>query len=240
MVKKSSSHINPPSQPYQSLGAGIDVLLALAMSNKPTGSRPLARKLGLEATKVNRLLGTLASLGLARKTEDRRYIVGPGVHVLAAMSLRGSRLFSAALPVLERLQAESGRLVALGVLWRREVCYLFHCPFRKPVEASVAAHDLFPAEESAIGLALLADCEDVCLENYFDEGELETLRRNVAKTRQRGYGLAPDGVSMAVTVGSPSVAALAVANDGRKLNGTELKNFLILLKAAAEEIETAI
>jgi len=241
MPKRTTAAANiSPSQPYQSLGAGIDVLLALAMSNEPVGSRPLARKLGLEATKVNRLLGTLASLGLASKTEDRRYVIGPGVHVLAAMSLRGSRLFSAALPVLEELQSKTGRLVALGVLWRREVCYLFHSPADQPVEASVAARDLYPAEHSSIGLALLAERPEGHWENLFDASELKEVETHVTDNRRRGYALSPDGVSMAVAVGSPAVAAVAVANEKRKLTAAQQKKFFKILQEAAEEISAAI
>ena len=56
----------------------------------------------------------------------RRYAPGPGLHVLAAMSLRGSRLLTRALPHLRDLMAaEPECRIALGVLWRSHVCYLF-------------------------------------------------------------------------------------------------------------------
>ncbi|MFW6303795.1 MAG: IclR family transcriptional regulator [Candidatus Sumerlaeota bacterium] len=233
---KPRSSQTSPSQPYQSLGAGIDVLLALAMSKEPVGSRPLSRKLNIEATKVNRLLGTLASLGLARKTEQRQYVIGPGIHVLAAMSLRGSHLFSSALPVLEELQAETGLLVALGVLWRREVCYLFHCPPESPVEFNVAARDLFPAEKSAIGLALFAEDGSNRFQEYYTAQEVETIHARIQKTQKEGYALAPDSVSMAVAVGSPGLAGLAVANDGQKLTAAQQREYYKALKQAAKKI----
>src|SRR5258706_11898625 len=111
-----------PAQPNQSLIDGLTVLQALAVSTEPVGGRALARELGLEATRVNRLLKTLAYLGMARQTPKRKYLPGPAMHVLSAQSLFGSGLIRRALPVLENLQ-QSGHVVALGVLWRGPVCY---------------------------------------------------------------------------------------------------------------------
>ncbi|MFP4379224.1 MAG: IclR family transcriptional regulator [Candidatus Sumerlaeia bacterium] len=236
-TKNNAKNPAAPAQPNQSLGAGIDCLLALASAREPMGSRPLARKLGLEATKVNRLLGTLASIGLAVKTEDRRYVPGPGLHVLAAMSLRGSRLFSAAAPVLEELRASTGMLVALGVLWRREVCYLFHAPPGTPLEATVAARDLFPAERSAIGLALFAAEEKVNYRKYYAKESLPEIESAVRQARARGYALAPDNVSMAVAVGNPAVAALALADPaGKALGISRQKSLLKKLQRASGQI----
>ena len=86
--------MKPPlnAQPNQSLIDGIATLQALAMSPEPIGSRELARQLGIDSTKVNRLLKTLAYLGIARQTANRKYTAGPGMHVLAAQSLFASGL----------------------------------------------------------------------------------------------------------------------------------------------------
>src|SRR5450432_664771 len=109
-----------PAQPNQSLANGIACLQALTAAEDAIGSRELARRLGLEPTLANRLLGTLAELGLAERTPERKYRPGPGIHVLAAQSLRGSGLLQAALPVIRGLLDE-GLAVALGVLWRSDV-----------------------------------------------------------------------------------------------------------------------
>jgi len=54
-----------PAQPNLSLINGLTCLQELIASPSLVGSRELARRLGLEPTRVNRLLGTLAQLGLA-------------------------------------------------------------------------------------------------------------------------------------------------------------------------------
>ena len=115
----------------------------------------MARQLGLEPTRVNRLLKTLAHLGLAEQDAQRRYRPGPAIHVLAAQAMFGSGLLRRAMPVLEGLHA-LGCTVAMGVLWRDRVCYLYHGGPDTPAAEALGRVGLFPAAASGIGCALLA------------------------------------------------------------------------------------
>ena len=89
------------SQPNQSLIDGIRCLQYLVSSDRAIGGRELARQMGMNSTRVNRLLMTMASIGLTVQDEQRRYLPGPGVQALAAQAIRGSSLFAQALPQLE-------------------------------------------------------------------------------------------------------------------------------------------
>jgi DNA-binding IclR family transcriptional regulator len=185
------------AQPNQSLGHGLEVLHALCGADGPIGSRELSRRLGMEHTRVNRLLGTMAALGLTERTADRRYRPGPAVHVLAASSLRSSGLLQAALPVIRDLHAE-GFAAALGVLWRDQVCYLYHGKPNQPLERGLAGHQLFPAAWSSIGTILQAQADPA-----------------LAAVKAQGWawvvpGNAPTGGSLAAPIGDPTVAALAI------------------------------
>ena len=153
--------MKPPlnAQPNQSLIDGIATLQALAMSPEPIGSRELARQLGIDSTKVNRLLKTLAYLGIARQTANRKYTAGPGMHVLAAQSLFASGLIRRALPVLEGLR-RFGHTVALGVLWGDSVSYLFHAPPGIEASRGLGRIGLLPATTSGIGIVLLSEHDD--------------------------------------------------------------------------------
>ena len=104
------------SQPNQSLIDGIRCLQYLVSSDKAVGGRELARQMGMNSTRVNRLLMTMASIGLTIQDEHRRYLPCPGIHALAAQAIRGSSLFASALPQLEA-HAPRDIVVALGVLW---------------------------------------------------------------------------------------------------------------------------
>jgi len=191
------------AQPNQSLGRGLEVLHALCGAEGPIGSRELSRRLNMEHTRVNRLLGTMAALGLAERTADRRYRPGPAVHVLAASSLRSSGLLQAALPVIRELHAE-GFGAALGVLWRDQVCYLYHGKPNQPLERGLAGHQLFPAAWSSIGTILRAQ-DDPTLGAEKEQGWVWVM-----PPRDPDLPNAPLGGSMAAPVGSPVVAALAI------------------------------
>lgn len=211
------------AQPNQSLGHGLEVLHALCGAEGPIGSRELSRRLGMEHTRVNRLLGTMAALGLAERTADRRYQPGPAVHVLAASGLRSSGLLQAALPVIRVLHGE-GFAAALGVLWRDQVCYLYHGKPNQPLERGLAGHQLFPAAWSSIGTILQAQ-SDPALATFKEQGWAWVVPEN-----------APTGGSMAAPVGAPVVAALAII-PADKSNPAQYAPRLL---AAAAEVTAAL
>lgn len=149
----------PPAQQVNGLIDGIAVLQELATSPGPVAGKVIAEKLGLSPIRVNRLLKTLAYLGITYQDASRRYAVGAGMHVLAAQSMAASGLLRHALPCLSRL-SEFGKTVALGVLWKDKVCYLYH---KAPdVDTFTGLNGSSPHHvlSSSIGMALLAsrDC----------------------------------------------------------------------------------
>ena len=155
-----------PAQPNQSLIDGLACLQALTSSPTAIGTRQLARQLGLEPTRVNRLLKTLAFLGLAEQDEKRAYRPGPGIHVLAAQSLVGSPLMRHAIEPLEALHRH-GHIVALGVLWQAQTCYLYHYNPLDRDRGSLGHERLYPAVSSGIGMVLLAGKTDDELRSLF-------------------------------------------------------------------------
>lgn len=64
------------SQPNQSLIDGIRCLQYLVSSDRAIGCRELARLMDINTTRVNRLLMTMASIGLTMQDEHRRYLPG--------------------------------------------------------------------------------------------------------------------------------------------------------------------
>ncbi|HAT10881.1 MAG TPA: transcriptional regulator [Planctomycetes bacterium] len=166
-----------PAQPNRSLADGIALFGALCATGAPLGSREAARLMGWEATRANRLLGTLRDLGLAEQDAERRYRPGPGVHLLAAQVLRGSGLLGAALRVLARTPRD-GLGVALGVLWQGQVVYLLHAGAGEPIETGLRPHALFPAGESSIGMLL---------ESVLRVAGAQTPVRVQDRIRTRGY-----------------------------------------------------
>ncbi len=164
------------------------------MAGEPIGSRELARRLGLEHTRVNRLLKTLAYLGIARQAPDRRYVSGPAMHVLAAQAMFGSGLIRRAIGPLESL-GSFGLSVALGVLWRDQVSYLYHAAPGMSVSEAMGRVGLFPATRSSIGMVLLSRLpvdgvrvlyRDKAIPNF---DSLDALLDELLRVRKQGYAL---------------------------------------------------
>ena len=226
------------AQTYLSLVNGLECLRMLASAEGPIGSREVARRLGLEHTKVNRLLATLAQIGLAEKTTERKYRPGPAIHVLAAQSAHGSRLLRGALPHLAELKKE-GLMVALGVLWRGYVCYVYSSRPGEEAASGIASGALFPGEQSSIGLVFLAEVERDAERKFVEQAAIEgrkvnerELKRHLKQVRRDGHAVVRRGesVSLGVPVGDPAVAGLAFA--GRMDDG-DLGRLVLKLKNAA-------
>lgn len=202
------------SQPNQSLIDGIRCLQYLVSSDKAVGCRELARQMDMNSTRVNRLLMTMASIGLTIQDEHRRYLPGPGIHALAAQAIRGSSLFAQALPQLEA-HAPRDIVVALGVLWEDQVIYIWHSEPGERTSASqaLAGFRMLPAWQSVIGVSLLAAESDEQLRPRFTDEQWAQIAPLLACKREANHLIwhRDDGeISMAQPIDN-NRAALAFA-----------------------------
>ncbi len=211
-----------PAQINQSLKTGLEFLLRLAISDKPVVLSEIAKELDMDYTRVNRLFGTLAAMGFAERTSDRRYIAGPGIHVIATLGLHKSHLLSVAVPHLYSLAKRLNMRVALGVLWGRHVCYIFHGESNTPFTEAIDNRKLYEAEHSSIGLAMLAqmsDAEIIALYPDSNGDELNDIfeKVNIARANKYTYG-GYQHDSLAIALGEPCIAGVAVAPEGKTYN----------------------
>ena len=200
-----------PAQPNQSLIDGVTCLQLLAGSKHPLGVHEIARQLDLEPTRVHRLLRTLGHMGLLRQDASRKFVPGPGVHVLAAQCLYGSRLIHAALPVLESLRGEKKFIVAMGVLWRDKVSYLYHAGPDTPAMQGLGRAALYPAVQSGLGLAMLALKTPAELKTTLGGAAGPEAKALIADARTHGYGCS------AYRDGRVRSLAVAIADEGAAL-----------------------
>ena len=237
-----------PAQFNQSLANGIACLQALVQAGKPVGSRDMARLLGMEHTRVNRLLGSLAALGLAARTPKRKYQPGTGIHVLAAQSLQGSRLLACAIPSIRKLLLNSELTVTLSVIWRKNLCSLIHCLPGRPVEEGIGSLTPYPVLISSIGHVMLAAQSDeevrkrlLAEPDPVAESELNAILAQLPKIRKSGVAFVERSpaeafrgkVSIGVTIGKPAIAGLALTGD---IPRTRYQECHRLLATAAAEI----
>jgi DNA-binding IclR family transcriptional regulator len=200
-----------PTQQIDGLIDGIAVLQELAASKTPIPGVELAARLNLTPTRISRILKTFAYLGFTHCNSSRKYTIGPAMHVMAAQSMAASGLLRRAFEYLELL-SDDYVTVALAVLWKRKVYYLFHKAGNvKPFEG-IGSNLLYNAEISSPGMALLAEYSDEMLREIFSESEYSELRSRIKDVRREGFALIEreEHYSVAIAIGSPGYAALAV------------------------------
>ncbi|WP_165690860.1 helix-turn-helix domain-containing protein [Consotaella salsifontis] len=200
------------AQPNQSVIDGFRCLQYIASSEQPVGGRELARALGLDPSRVNRLLLTMAHMGLTQKTAKRKYVTGHGIHVLAAQSIRRSGLFRATAEALEKL-AHPDFTTALGSLWEGHVVYLYHARAGDSLSQALGGYRIQHPCESVIGLCLLSQRGDDEIAAMVGDERFGAARAVIEAARRRGFviwRLADGEVRLATTVaGTDSALAFS-------------------------------
>jgi len=233
-----------PSQPILGLIDGMEVLQLLASEGRAMSGVEISKELNIEKTKVNRILKTLAFLGFTTASNNRKYALGSAIHVLSAQLLHGSGLVKNALKYLIEL-TELNVVVAMGVLWRDKVTYIYHWqPGYLPSEG-LGSMDLFPATQSSIGMALLAEKTDeeiariINLEKRIPgQSSKEDFFSAIEFVRNEGYAKAlfENHQSIGIRLGNPGYAAIALAHIENK---RPMHEYLKILQEKAAQIEAA-
>jgi DNA-binding IclR family transcriptional regulator len=233
-----------PSQPILGLIDGMEVLQLLASVGRPMSGVEISKDLKIEKTKVNRILKTLAFLGFTMPSSNRKYTLGPAIHVLSAQLLHGSGLVKNALKYLIEL-TELNVVVAMGVLWHDKVTYIYHWqPGMLPAEG-LGSMDLFPATQSSIGLALLAEKSNDEIAGIINlngsipgQSSKEDFFKEVDFVRTEGYAKAmfENHQSIGIRLGNPGYAAVALAHIENK---RPMQEYLQILQEKAALIEIA-
>ena len=103
-------------RPLGSVERAILVLEELAAASSPIGTNELARRVGINASTVSRLLGTLERAGfVAREAGGSRWQVGVRVVHIANAALARFDLRGLARPLLERLTRQTGETSTLSL-----------------------------------------------------------------------------------------------------------------------------
>lgn len=231
-----------PSQPILGLIDGMEVLQLLASSGREMSGAEISKSLKIEKTKVSRILKTLAYLGFAKVSTNRKYELGPAIHVLSAQILYGSNLIKNALKYLIEL-TDLNVVVAMGVLWKDKVAYTYHwSPGIEPIEG-LGRVELFPATQSSIGIILLAEKSDEEIASIINVEEpipgfenREAFFESIDKARKLKYGYAVyEGQhSIAIKVGEPGKAAVALAHINKDVS---IDKYLSVLRSKVSDIE---
>ncbi len=174
----------------------IDVIEALARSDRPRGITELAEQLELTKSNVHRLLQTLGSRGYLRRRDDGRYELSLRLWELGSLVLAKLDLKHVAYGHLQTLADLTRETVHLSVLDQRDVIYIDKIDSPEPVRAYSSLGGRAPAYCVATGKALLAFASDDVIRAAgaslipYTSRTIRTepaLRQALAQIRQDGY-----------------------------------------------------
>jgi IclR family acetate operon transcriptional repressor len=158
----------------------------------------LAERSGLPVPTIHRLLRTLVSGGYVRQLPSRRYSLGPRLIQLGATAGQVSGVW--AQPILDRLVDRWGESANLASLDRDMMVYVAQAPSPHAMRTFTEVGRRVHPHCTGVGKAVLAQLSDeqvrsivarVGLPAQTDHTvtDLETLLRELARIRQRGYAV---------------------------------------------------
>ncbi|WP_460801994.1 IclR family transcriptional regulator [Microbacterium sp. GXF6406] len=190
-------------------------------------STDIARRTGLPSSTAHRIVGDLVAAGLLERDEQGRVRLGMRLWELALRGSRALRLRQAALPHMERVQAQIREHTQLAVLEHEEALFLERLSHPEAGANITRIAGRLPLNASSSGLVLLAHADPEIRERIL-HGHLEavspetvtdaeTLRALLASIRRRGHVIAPGsieavstGVAVPVRDHGQVIAALSV------------------------------
>lgn len=115
----------------------------------------LAQRASMPLSTASRLAQLLERQGFARRLADRRFVPGPALLALGLRSLR-SLPAEQYLAVVERLAAETGESVSVGLVIGDEIVLVARHESPHMLRAVAKVGDVIPPHRSAMGKAVLA------------------------------------------------------------------------------------
>ena len=223
------------------------------LSFQPASAPQLAGALRIHPRTARRLLNRLVADGWLTRSPGRERTYAPTMRIvaLAAQLAETAPLTRNAMPVVERLHAETGLAAHLAVPCYRSVLCLVHRGGGRDLPPGL--RELMPAHATAAGKALLAHrdawragvlAQPPAVHTAGTELDPGPLERELAEVRARGWA-AEDGeyvpgvsaVAAPVHVPGGGVeAALAVSGPARRVGGGRRRTLAGLVTGAAAEL----
>lgn len=189
-------HLAPP---LKSLATALEIVSAIAGRGADVSVSELSRSLGMEKSKVSRVLTTFRSCGwLTQNPRTRSYRVGLKAYALGTQFLYTTDLTRAAMPLMQRIARRTGLTTALSILDGVNPFYLAGIEGTTPLDFGSRVGTPFPIHATAPGHVLLAFSSDVTVNEILREPrmpeiptrtawEVPAIRSAIASVREHGF-----------------------------------------------------
>ncbi|MGL4280460.1 MAG: HTH-type transcriptional regulator BhcR [Albidovulum sp.] len=252
--RPKSFHDKTAENTIRSLDRALMILKVVAESGGLTLSE-LAQRTDQSAPTVYRVLTTLQSHGFAEMEEPgQRWHVGGGAFRVGSEFLRRTRIVDRARQPMDRLMRATGETANLGAEMRDQVLFLSQVETHETIRAFFPPGTVGPMHVSGIGKALLAwyppdrvaRIAALGLPCFTERsiGDLATLERDLALTRQRGFALDDEERNVGMRcIAAPifnahrePVAGLSVSGPAFRLPPDQWAAIGALVRRAADEV----
>jgi IclR family transcriptional regulator, acetate operon repressor len=236
----------------QSADRALAILTAFDDGRPDLGVSELAAELGMHKSTVSRLLAALERRGLVRR-EGERFLPGPELARLGALTMRSLTLAGAARPPLEVLAEQTGETVNLAVRDGERALNVLQVDAVHFVGVTDWTGRAAPLHATANGKALLAFGDDHAIgklsrltpRTIVDRSE---LRAELERTRQAGFAVAVEELELGLhAVAAPvfdangaCIAAVSVSGPAYRLPEPRLPDAGELCVAAAAEVSARL
>jgi IclR family transcriptional regulator, acetate operon repressor len=171
------------------LQKSFSLLESLIYADHPLTLAELASQLNLPKATVHRLLSNLEAAQLLRRDEaGKRYVLGERLTRFSFRALVFSARMAPVQAILEKLVAEIGESVNLGVLDGTAVAYVQRVECNWPLRTHLSAGSRVPLHCTAIGKLFLALMPKARQTALLDELDLRAYAPNTITTRKKLEG----------------------------------------------------
>lgn len=213
----------------------------------------IGRRSGLPSSTAHRLADDLVAAGVLERDDEHRLRLGMRLWELALRGSTALRLRQAALPHMERVQAEIREHTQLAVLEQDEALFLERLSHPDAGANITRVAGRLPLHASSSGLVLLAHADPALRERVLS-GPLRTvgpgtvtdparLRRLLAEIRRAGFVVAPgsiEAVSTGVAVPIRDTGTVVAALSAVLPREAPVDPVVQILREAAGRIEAEL
>lgn len=221
----------------QSLDRGIAVIRSFSGDHPRQTLADVARTTGLTRATARRLLLTLEQLGYVRSNgkhfELTARVLDIGYSFVASLNVN-----DIAQPFLESFSEDVNESSSVSVLDDTDIVYIARVPTKRIMTVAIGLGSRFPAYQTSMGRALLAELPDDEIRSVFERSDrsratprtiatADELIRAIGEVRNNGWALVDQELEIGVrSIAAPlrdgSGAAIAAMNVSTHVGRTDL------------------